>query len=396
MIEGLVRYSSLRRAQGVPEYKRFLLGRIDFDARLIGIIGARGAGKTTLALQYLESLDLAEDEALYVSCDHPLMASVTLFELAEEAAKYGVKLLVIDEIHKKEGFGTDLKNIYDFLEIQVVFTGSSAIHLEQSRADLSRRALLYRLPELSFREYLELETKERFRPYSLEEILTEHVAIASQLLKRLKPMKYFRRYLEYGAYPYFLEGRESYPQRLVEIVNETLREDIAVIYGVKLHHIAALQRILEILCRSEPYEIHYEKVAAAAEISKNTLKEYLYYLEEASLTRRIGGSARGNRYVAKPDKLYLHNTNLFEILCPELKKGTLRETFFAMSLGYEHDLKYPAFGDFLVDGTFLFEIGGEKKGFGQLKEASDAYVAADGLEVGFGSKIPLWLFGFLY
>ena len=396
MIEGLLKYSVLRRAQGVPEYRRFLFERIDLGARLIGIVGARGAGKTTLALQVLEALELPEDEALYVSCDHPMMASVTLFELAEEASKYGVKALVIDEIHKKEGFATDLKNIYDFLDLRVLFTGSSAIHLEQSRADLSRRALLYRLPELSFREYLELETGERLRPYGMEELLENHVAIASGLLKRLKPLKHFRHYLRYGAYPYFREGRESYPQRLVEIVNETLREDIAVIYGVRLHHIASLQRILEMLCRSEPYEIHYEKVAAAAEISRNTLKEYLYYLEEASLTRRIGGSARGNRYVAKPDKLYLHNTNLFEILCPDPKTGMLRETFFAMSAGYGHDLKYPPSGDFLVDDRWIVEIGGEGKGFAQLKTAADAYVAADGLEVGFGRKIPLWLFGMLY
>jgi len=289
-----------------------------------------------------------------------------------------------------------LKNIYDFLEIQVLFTGSSAIHLEQSRVDLSRRALLYRLPELSFREYLELESGERFGVRSLEEILRDHVSIASELLRRLKPIPFFKNYLRYGAYPYFTEGVGSYPQRLVEIVRETLRDDIALIYNVKFQHIDALQKILETLCRSEPFEIHYEKVAAAAEISKNTLKQYLYYLEEASLTRRIGGSARGMRYVAKPDKIYLHNTNLFEILCPDPSRGTLRETFFALSLGYRHTLGYPAAGDFSVDDRYTFEVEGGEKGFKQIEKLPDAYIAADNIEVGYGRKIPLWLFGFLY
>jgi predicted AAA+ superfamily ATPase len=396
MLAELVKYSVLRRSRGVPDYRRFLFDRIDFNAKLIGIIGARGAGKTTLVLQYLESLGLSSEEALYISCDHPLVGAHTLFEIAEEAAKHGVKTLVIDEIHKKENFSVDLKNIYDFFDIQILFTGSSAIHLEQSRTDLSRRALLYRLPELSFREYVELTSGERFPSRKLEEILHDHVAIAEEILHRLKPIPLFKKYLKHGAYPYFTEGIESYPQRLVEIVRETLRDDIALLYNVKLQHITALQKILEILCQSEPFEIHYEKVAAAAEISKNTLKQYLYYLEEASLTRRIGGKARGARYIAKPDKLYLHNTNLFEILCSNASPGTLRETFFAMALGYRHRLSYPPKGDFFVDERFVFEIGGEKKGFKQIETLSDAYIAADNIEVGYGKKIPLWLFGFLY
>jgi predicted AAA+ superfamily ATPase len=396
LYEQLLKYSILRRRQPLPKYRRFLFGQIDFDARLIGIVGARGAGKTTLALQYLESLSAEEDELLYVSCDHPALAAPSLLEVADEASKYGVKTLVIDEIHKKENFAVDLKNIYDFLDIRVIFTGSSAIHLERSRTDLSRRALLYRLPELSFREYLELNTGERFRACPLEKILTEHIKLSSEILRRVKPLKHFGHYLEYGAYPYFAEGPASYPQRLLQILNETLRDDIATVYGVKLHHMSALQRVLEALCRSEPYEINYEKIAAAAEISRHTLKQYLYYLEEGSLTRRIGGEARGNRYIAKPDKLYLHNTNLFGILCPRPKPGTVRETFFAQSLGYAHELKYPPRGDFLIDGIHTVEVGGPDKGFAQLEDRSNAYVAADGIETGFGRKIPLWLFGFLY
>ena len=396
MISQLLKYSILRRRQPLPDYRRFLFGSIDPDARLIGIVGARGAGKTTLALQYLESLELEEDEALYLSCDHPALAGSTLLEVAEEASRYGVRALVIDEIHKKEHFATDLKNIYDFLDLRVLFTGSSAIHLERSQSDLSRRALLYHLPELSFREFLEIKTGEHFPAVTLDELLDGHIVQASRILRRVKPLKYFGDYLRYGAYPFFVEGESSYPQRLLQILNETLREDIAVVYGVKLPHIAALHRVLEALCRSEPYEINYEKIAAAAEISRQTLRQYLYYLEEGSLTRRIGGEARGNRYIAKPDKLYLHNTNLFEILCPDPKAGTRRETFFAQSVGYGYDLHYPRKGDFLISGKYTVEIGGAKKDFAQIRDLPEAFVAADGIETGFGNRIPLWLFGFLY
>jgi len=261
--------------------------------------------------------------------------------------------------------------------------------------DLSRRALIYKLPELSFREFINLKENLELEPFSLEEILTNHTNISSKILQEIRPLKYFNEYLEYGAYPYFLESLTSYSQRLVEILNQTLREDIATIYRVKPENIEILQKILELICASEPYEINYEKISSIANISKNTLKQYLYYLEKASLARRVGGKIRGNQYISKPDKLYLHNTNLFSILCDEPKIGTKREVFFALSLN-DHNLTYPKKGDFLVDGKYLFEIGGKNKSFNQIKDISNSFVVADDIEVGFKNKIPLWLFGFLY
>ena len=395
MISKLIKYSILKLSFKLPKYKRFLSKKIDFNAKLIGIIGARGAGKTTMLLQYLKEVNLKEDEKLYISCDHPLVATNSLFEIAEEAFKYGIKLLVIDEIHKSKNFSVDLKNIYDFLDLKVIFTGSSAISLENSKVDLSRRALIYRLPELSFREFINLKEGLDLPSYSLEDILTNHINIVSTILQQIRPIKLYKDYIEFGAYPYFLEGNVSYHQRLVEILNQTLREDIATIYNVKPEHIETLQKILELICASEPYEINYEKISSLAKVSKNTLKQYLYYLEKGSLARRIGGKIRGNQYIAKPDKLYLHNTNLFEILCNETKTGTKREVFFAQSF-YNHSLSYPPKGDFLVDGKYTFEIGGKNKSFEQIKELPNSFVVADDIEVGFKNKIPLWLFGFLY
>lgn len=396
MIEKLIKYSTIKLSHKLPSYKRFLFEKIDFNAKLIGIMGARGAGKTTLVLQYLKELNIASDEYIYISCEHPLVVSKSLFEIAEEFSKFGGKVLVIDEIHKKNNFCVELKNIYDFFEIKVIFTGSSAIALESCQSDLSRRALIYRLPELSLREYIELTSSYRFDALNLEDILHHHLDISSSILEKIKPLKYYKNYLKTGAYPIFLEGQESYLQRLVEIINETIMYDIATIYGVPISKLESLYKLLEVICRSYPYEINYEKISASIGISKNTLKHYLRYLEQASLIRTIGGIARGNSYIAKPDKIYLHNTNLISVLCNKNEIGTLRESFFALQVDYKHTLHYPKNGDFKVDEKYLFEIGGANKSFSQIKDIKNSFVVKDNIESGFKNSIPLWLFGFLY
>jgi len=400
MIEQLIKYSTIKLSQELPEYKRFLFAKIDFNSKLIGLIGSRGAGKTTLVLQYLKSLTqekkLSSDEYMYVSCDHPLMASKTLFEIAEDFSAYGGKILIIDEIHKKENFCIDLKNIYDFFDIQVIFTGSSAISLEQCQSDLSRRALIYRLPVLSLREYIELHSNERFSVFSLDEILTNHLDISTQIISKIKPLKYYKEYIKSGAYPFVLDGHSSYHQRLVEIVNETLTFDLAVIYKVPLANIASLNKLLEVICRSKPYEINYESISKRIGISKNTLKQYLVYLNEANLINSIGGISRGNSYIEKPSKIYLHNTNLFEVLCSNKEVGTIRETFFASQVHYDHKLYYPKSGDFCIDEKYFIEIGGKNKSFEQIKDMKNSFVVKDDVEVGFKNSVPLWLFGFLY
>lgn len=246
MIQQLIRYATAKLAQPLPDYKRFLFDKIDFSAKLIGIIGARGAGKTTLALQYLKELDMEIDSYLYISCDHPVIASKTLFEIAEEFASYGGKVLIIDEIHKKENFCIELKNIYDFIDIQIIFTGSSAIALENCQSDLSRRALIYRLPELSLREFIELKTEYRFEAIGLETVLQNHHSIALEVMQKIKPLKYYQDYLKYGAYPIFLEGESSYLQRLIEIINETLMSDVATLHNIPLSNISSLQKLLEL------------------------------------------------------------------------------------------------------------------------------------------------------
>jgi len=396
MIPSLLKYSTLKLSYKLPDYKRFLLDKINFNTKLIGLIGARGAGKTTIVLQYLKELDLKEDEYLYISCEHPIVASHTLFEIAEEFAKYGGKVLVIDEIHKKKSFCVELKNIYDFFDLKVIFTGSSAISLEECQSDLSRRAIVYRLPILSFREFLELETNKKFNLFTLDEILQNHFSIASNILKEIKPLKYYKEYLKYGSYPFFLEEKELYHQRLVEIVNETLTFDVASIYNVPYEKIEYLNKLLETICRSKPYEINYEELSSVIGIAKNTLKQYLLYLYKGNLINTIDGMSRGNSFIKKPSKIYLNNTNLFEILCENNEIGTTRETFFVSQLNFNHKLHYPKKGDFLVDEKYLIEVGGKNKSYKQIKDIENSFIVADDIEVGFGSKIPLYLFGFLY
>ncbi len=396
MIEQLLKYSTLKLSQKLPKYRRFLFDKIDFNAKMIALIGARGAGKTTLVLQYLKSLNLKSDEFLYISCDHPIAASHTLFEIAEEFAKYGGKVLVIDEIHKKENFCIDLKNIYDFFELQTIFTGSSAISLEECQSDLSRRALIYRLPILSLREFIEMQNGKSLKAYALEELLSSHIDITVEILEKIKPLKYFKEYLKFGAYPFFMEGRISYHQRLVEIVNETLFFDIAAIYNVPFVKIESLQKLLQVICRSNPYEISYEGISKIIGVSKNTLKHYLLYLNKGSLINTIDGISRGNAFIQKPSKIYLNNTNLFEILCNKRVIGTIRETFFVSQLQYNNSLHYPKNGDFMVNEKYIFEIGGKNKSFNQIKDMQNSFIAADDIEIGFKNKIPLWLFGFLY
>ncbi len=383
----------VQKARQQP-FHRFLYDSIDFNARLIGIVGARGAGKTTLALQYLATLPIGK--GLYVSCDHPLVAAADLFELAQQAEQEGFECLIIDEIHKKSNFAPALKNIYDFLSLKIIFTGSSAAHLHHAKTDLSRRALIYQLPELSFREYLALKTGHTFPSWPLPQLLEQHEQIALEITAQIKLLPHFRAYLNTGAYPYFMEGEDSYIQRLAEVVRLTLREDLSAVYGVEADKIEALYKLLQVLCASKPFQINYERIAAATGLARNTLKKYLYYLEDLSLLRRIGGKVRGDSYIAKPDKLYLHNPNLFQILCPEPNPGSQRESFFAMMSQHTHHLAHPPKGDFLIDNTWLVEIGGANKDRRQIHDQPHAFIAADKLELGYRKTIPLWLFGFLY
>lgn len=396
MITALLLLSNQIKSQKVPVYKRFLYEKIDFNERLIGIIGARGAGKTTILLQYLKE-QTDSKETLYIIGDHPVVASEGLFAIADAFQKVGGKVLIIDEIHKVKDFEIDLKLICDsFFELQVIFTGSSAVAIDHAKADLSRRAVMHTLPVLSFREFIELETKEQFNAYSLEDILNNHTTIAIDILSKIKPLAYFNTYLKRGAYPFYKNGEESYMQKLLAATMQVISSDLPAIYAIEHDKINALKKMMVMLCKSEPFDINISKLCGAVELNQKTLYKYLGILQAAGLIRILGAKSSGVSIISKPEKLYLDNTNLFTIFCDKPKEGTIRETFFASALSFDHSLNYPKNGDFIINDTFTFEVGGRGKTNRQIKEVKESFIVSDDIEIGTLNKIPLWLFGFLY
>lgn len=396
MIEQLQLLSNQILSQKVPEYKRFLFDKIDFNERLIGVLGSRGIGKTTLLLQYLHSI-FKEKKTLYIMADHPVVFELGLFNIADEFQKKGGEVLIIDEIHKIKNFEIDLKLIYDsFFSLNVVFTGSNAVAIDNAKADLSRRAIIYKLPVLSFREFLELETNEKFETISLQEILENHTTHAIDILSKVKPFAYFEEYLKGGAYPFYKTSKNSYVQKLLNASMQILETDLPMIYAIEHDKINSLKKMIVMLCQSEPYDINILKLCSAVELNQRTLYKYLGILQSAGLIRILGAKSTGISIISKPEKMYLDNTNLFSIFCNNSKIGTIRETFFASSVSYNHNINYPKSGDFILDEKYTFEIGGKDKSFKQIKDAKFGYVVSDDIEVGFDNKIPLWLFGFIY
>lgn len=381
-------------ARKIPKYRRYLYNTINFDARLIGIKGARGTGKSTILFQYAKSLNLAASKILYVSCDHPAMSSVSLYDVAESFYARGGKVLLIDEIHKSRNFSQDLKAMYDVFDLQVIFSGSSALQIEYSSADLSRRAVIYTLGVLSLREFCELEMKQSFHCYTLEEILTHHHDIAAHIISKIRPLEQFNNYLAYGCYPFFQESLTDYPSKLLEVINVTIDSDLCGIYNIDPSKLDKLKKIIYMLCSSKPYELNISKLSSAVGASWPTLQKYLERMDAGSLIHIVRGGAR-MRVVNKPDKLLLDNPNLFNVICAAPELGAIRESFFVSQVSLAHQVHYHDKGDFIVDDTFVFEIGGASKTDRQLKNQS-GYVAADNIEIGADSKIPLWLFGFLY
>ncbi|MBD3793588.1 MAG: ATP-binding protein [Campylobacterales bacterium] len=395
-LDALREYSILFLSKKRPKYERDLLQQINLKNKMIGIVGAKGVGKTTLLLQFMHRQDFQEDEMLYLSVDHPLMSSTTILEIAKDFSALGGKLLVLDEVHYQPNFANDLKTIWDFLEINVIFSGSSALHLEG--ADLSRRALMYMLPTLSFREFLELETGKKFDKYPLEEILQRHTSIASTLLNEdIKPLKYFKAYMQYGFYPFYLEDSESSQIKLAAAINKTIDVDLLKIYNIDAKKVRNIKKILTLLCLSVPFKPNMRTLSEAVEVDSKTLYIYLNALQAGRIIRMVTSQVRGESIIKKPEKIYLDNPNMFMALCKLSHEGTLQESFIASTLQNAlHDITTSKQGDFIIDETYTIEVGGKNKGFKQIKDVEKSFVLADDIEVGFGTKIPLWLFGFLY
>jgi predicted AAA+ superfamily ATPase len=380
-------------------FVRSFIDDVNWDARLIGIKGARGVGKTTLLLQYMKlHLNNELEKSLYVSLDSVAFVNRNLVDLADQFIKKGGRYLFLDEVHKYANWAQELKNIYDdYPELKVVFTGSSLLEILNARADLSRRALIYTMQGLSFREYLSLETGKPFKRLSLVEILNNHLAAAKVINAEIKPFQYFEKYLQCGYYPFYKEQPENYGQRIEEIINMMLEIELPLLRGVDLGYTHKVKQLLAIISESVPFIPNVSNLSAKMGINRATLMNYLHYLAEIGLTINLYKDAKGNSKLQKPSKIYLENTNLMYVLSPsKANTGNVRETFFANQLGNKHQLSYHETADFFVDETYTFEIGGKDKSRTQIENLDNAFIVSDTIEYGYQNRIPLWLFGFLY
>jgi len=321
-----------------------------------------------------------------------------LVDLADTFVKRGGKYLFLDEVHKYENWTQELKNIYDsYPTLKVVFTGSSLLQILNARADLSRRAIVYHLQGLSFREYLILHTNNNFNKYELNTILNNHAEISAEVLLHIKPLAYFDDYLKKGYFPFHLEQPDVYYMRINEILSMMLEIELPLLRNVDVAYIARVKQLLYIISQAVPFVPNVSKLSEKIGIERKTLLTYLHYLDEIALTKNLFKESFGISSLQKPQKIYLENTNyMYALRVESVNKGNLRETFFANQLKQNHTITYTNLGDFLVDNKYTFEIGGKTKSYKQIKEINHSFIAADDIEYGFGNKIPLWLFGFLY
>jgi len=380
-------------------FKRFIYDRIDWGNRLISILGARGTGKTTLVLQHIkEQFGAPSKQVLYADVNHLFFSQHTLIDLADLFYKAGGKYLFLDEIHKYRNWSVEVKQIHDtYKGLHLVISGSSILEIMKGEADLSRRVVSYFLPGLSFREFLKLDKGLVFDNFSLDELLANHMQIAHSVSETIRPLEYFSNYLKYGYYPFFNEGKNSYPEKLLNTINLILEVDLPAVEKIDFNNIQKLKTLLSVIAGSVPFKPNTQKLADLIGSTRPTIIRFFSLLAKAQLLMLLQNATKGVRKLGKPDKIYLNNTNLMFALSPENpNKGTLRETFFFNQIKTGHTVELPKTGDFLVDDKYLFEVGGKTKTQKQIAGISNAWLVKDDIETGVGNVVPLWLFGFLY
>ncbi len=395
-------YLHKKAVEGTPlEFKRYLFGKIDWKGGALCVSGPRGVGKTTLLKQHYHEVYGDVEKCLYLSADNMEVAAHGLFSTAKEYFNYGGEALMIDEVHKYPSWQIEIKNMIDtFQGKKILFSGSSSLELQKGKSDLSRRVAYYHLNGLSFREYLELKAKIKIPVYRLTDILNHHVKIAQEVASGQSILKFFQEYLVSGYYPFFMEGEKTYLSKVLNIIEKVLYEDVAVIGGVRGANIRILRKILWLIANSSPFFVNIEKMGRELKISKEYLYQYLEYLESAGLMIALRPGGKGYKPIRKPEKIFIENPNLLAAihhsLLSESDRGVVRETFFANQVKGIASLALPDAGDFLINEKYVFEIGGKDKKYKQIEGQKNAWIAADRIEIGSGSKIPLYLFGLLY
>jgi predicted AAA+ superfamily ATPase len=372
------------------DFKRYLYEKVAWDSRMIGIIGPRGVGKTTMILQYIKE-NLDSKKALYVSADDMYFSGNRLIDLAEDFYKSAGEYLFIDEIHKYSDWSRELKNMYDsYPALKIVFTGSSVLDILKGSADLSRRAIIYKLQGLSFREYLKLFHNYEAEFYSLKQIANNEVK-----LKEIKhPLPLFDDYLKRGYYPFGLENELDL--RLGQIIVQTLETDIPQYANLNVGTSRKLKRLLSIIAESVPFKPNFSKISEIIGVSRNSLDDYFSYMEKAGIIGQLRNETSGIRGLGKVDKVYLDNTNIiFNLVGDKSNKGNIRETFFFNQMRLKNEVISSQKADFVID-NYTFEIGGKNKQHTQIDKDGKSFVVKDDIEFGYQNVIPLWAFGLNY
>lgn len=397
-IQPLINTYHRRLAATDLRFKRYLYEQINWDVRLLGIKGARGVGKTTLLLQRIKEAFDNMDEVFYVSLDNLWFQNHSVDELVDFLYTHGVNHLFLDEVHKYKDWTVLIKNLYDnYPDLNIVYTGSAMLAIDNSKSDLSRRQSLYTLHGLSFREYLEYEGILTLPSLSLEELLKKHTSYALNVVSQIKVLKHFEQYLDGGYYPYYKEAGRDYLMRIGEVVQQVIDSDIpAVEESITYATRQKIKKLLMVIAENVPLELNTNKLAASLESTRDQTLKMLYWLDRAALLYLLTDKVKDYKHLSGPKKIYLDNTNLMNALGGKMSKGTQRETFFANQVGAVATLLMPKQGDFMADGKYLFEVGGMQKTFEQIADLPDSYWAIDNVEVGNGNRIPLWLFGCLY
>ena len=379
-------------------FHRRLYRSIDWENRLVCIKGPRGTGKTTMLRQNAKERFGLTPQAIYISFDHYWFRTHSPLEFAEEMHKQGVTHLFIDEVHHVEHWQTAIKNFTDFYpEMSVVYSGSSLLKMDNREGDLSRRQIAYTLDGLSFREFLAYEEVLDLEPVSLETVLADHVRIAAEVARKVRILPLFERYLATGFYPFYKTEHSGYYERVAATVDKVLESDWPAVEDVTPATIRKTKKMLAVLAASCPQQPNMSALYRELETDRNQGLKMLSALARAGLLTLVPSGKDSLKNLSRPEKIFCANPNLMHALVSRADAGTIRETFFVNQLqAAGHQVVCAEQGDFTVDGRFRFEVGGPKKRFTQIKDIPESFVAADDLESGFGNRIPLWLFGFLY
>ena len=373
--------------------RRDLMDEIDWNDRLIGIKGTRGVGKTTFLLQYAKEKFGTDRSCLFINMNNFYFSKYTLVDFAGEFVKRGGKVLLIDQVFKYPEWSHDLRACYEkFPGLKIVFTGSSVMRLKEENPELSGIVKVYYLRGFSFREFLNLQSGNNFRAYTLQEILENHEQIAKTILRNVKPLDFFQDYLHHGFYPFFLEKR-NFSENLLKTMNMMIEVDILLIKQIELKYLSKIKKLLYLLAVDGPVTPNVSQLAAEIQTSRATVMNYIKYLADARLINMV--YPKGEEFPKKPSKLMMHNTNLMYSIYPvKVDEQDVLDTFFMNTMYKDHKLYKGDKGtSFMVDGNLHFRICAEGCKF---KNNPNVYYALHKLELGHGNQIPLWLFGFLY